>query len=48
MFKADDFDDPCQRRPLRPAFCSPNAQVEGLQLVTIDRALAGYPPALKF
>ncbi|SCW54202.1 hypothetical protein SAMN02927900_02422 [Rhizobium mongolense subsp. loessense] len=48
MFIADVFDGPRQRRSLRSAFCSPNARVEGLQLVTIDRALAGYRPDLTF
>ncbi|APO68343.1 hypothetical protein IE4872_CH02738 [Rhizobium gallicum] len=39
---------PCQRRSLRPPSAIAQWQVEGLQLVTIDWALAGYPPALKF
>lgn len=39
----DDFDERSLDRLLL-AQC----QVEGLQLVTIDRTLAGYPRALKF
>ncbi|MBB4272534.1 hypothetical protein [Rhizobium mongolense] len=39
---------PARGDPFGPPSARPNAQVEGLQLVTIDRALAGYLPALKF